>query len=42
MRANRLAQESPVPVYALGGIDAHNAHLLHGFVGIAAIGALST
>jgi thiamine-phosphate pyrophosphorylase len=41
-RANRIAREANVPVYALGGIDARNAHLLHGFVGIAAIGALST
>jgi thiamine-phosphate pyrophosphorylase len=41
-RANRMAMESRVPVYALGGITARNANLLHGFVGIAAIGALST
>jgi thiamine-phosphate pyrophosphorylase len=41
-RANRIAQDSRVPVYALGGITARNAPLLHGFIGIAAIGALST
>jgi thiamine-phosphate pyrophosphorylase len=42
VRANRIARDALVPIYALGGIDAHNAPLLHGFVGIAAIGALST
>ncbi|HEX4303511.1 MAG TPA: thiamine phosphate synthase [Rhizomicrobium sp.] len=41
IRANAIAQASSVPVYALGGIDARNAALLHGFVGIAAIGALA-
>ncbi|MBS0469925.1 MAG: thiamine phosphate synthase [Proteobacteria bacterium] len=40
-RANALAQRCPLPVYALGGIDARNARLLHGFVGLAAIGALA-
>jgi thiamine-phosphate pyrophosphorylase len=40
VRANALAKASPVPAYALGGIDAQNARLLHGFAGIAAIGAL--
>jgi thiamine-phosphate pyrophosphorylase len=40
-RANAMAARSTVPVYALGGIDASNARLLEGFVGIAAIGALS-
>jgi thiamine-phosphate pyrophosphorylase len=39
-RANTLAQQSRTPLYALGGITPSNAHLLHGFVGIAAIGAL--
>ncbi|HUO88595.1 MAG TPA: thiamine phosphate synthase [Rhizomicrobium sp.] len=42
VRAGRIAQEAKVPVYALGGIDARNARLLHGFVGIAAIDALAT
>ncbi len=41
IRANAIAQASCVPVYALGGIDARNAALLHGFAGIAAIGALA-
>jgi thiamine-phosphate pyrophosphorylase len=41
-RANSIARHAPVPVYALGGIDARNARLLHGFVGIAAVSALST
>ena len=40
VRANALAKASCVPAYALGGIDAQNARLLHGFAGIAAIGAL--
>ncbi|HWD26845.1 MAG TPA: thiamine phosphate synthase [Rhizomicrobium sp.] len=40
VRANTLAKASRVPAYALGGIDARNARLLHGFAGIAAIGAL--
>jgi thiamine-phosphate pyrophosphorylase len=40
-RANALARASPVPIYALGGIDARNAMLLNGFAGIAAIGALA-
>jgi thiamine-phosphate pyrophosphorylase len=39
-RANAMAQALTVPAYALGGIDARNATLLRGFVGIAAIGAL--
>jgi thiamine-phosphate pyrophosphorylase len=39
-RANAIAARSATPLYALGGIDAHNARLLQGFVGIAAIGAL--
>lgn len=41
VRANMIAAQSRVPVYALGGVTAHNARLLRGFVGIAAIGALS-
>jgi thiamine-phosphate pyrophosphorylase len=41
VRANMIAAQSRVPVYALGGVSAHNARLLHGFTGIAAIGALS-
>ena len=40
VRANALAKASRVPAYALGGVDAQNARLLHGFAGIAAIGAL--
>ena len=39
-RANAMAKTFRTPVYALGGIDASNARLLHGFAGIAAIGAL--
>ncbi|MEJ1967880.1 MAG: thiamine phosphate synthase [Rhizomicrobium sp.] len=41
-RANRIAAAISTPLYALGGIDARNAHLLEGFVGIAAIGALDS
>ena len=41
VRANIIAAQSQVPVYALGGVTARNARLLHGFTGIAAIGALS-
>jgi len=40
VRANALAKALRIPAYALGGIDARNARLLHGFAGIAAIGAL--
>jgi thiamine-phosphate pyrophosphorylase len=40
MRANLIARQLRVPVYALGGVDACNATLLSGFSGIAAIGAL--
>jgi len=40
VRANLMARQCRVPVYALGGIDARNAALLSGFAGIAAIGAL--
>lgn len=41
-RARLLAQMAPLPVYALGGVDAAHAHLLMGsaFAGLAAIGAL--
>lgn len=42
-RANLMAQQSPVPVYALGGVTAKNAALLAegAFDGIAAVGALA-
>jgi thiamine-phosphate pyrophosphorylase len=40
VRANAIARGARVPVYALGGIEAHNAGRLSGFAGIAAIGAL--
>jgi thiamine-phosphate pyrophosphorylase len=40
VRANLMARQARVPVYALGGIDARNAARLSGFSGIAAIGAL--
>lgn len=39
-RARLMARQVPVAVVALGGIDTHNAALLSGFAGIAAIGAL--
>jgi thiamine-phosphate pyrophosphorylase len=42
VRANAMARAMRLPVYALGGVEAHNAALLRGFVGIAAIGALNT
>ena len=42
VRANALARASLVPVYALGGIESHNAALLSGFAGLAAVGALAT
>jgi thiamine-phosphate pyrophosphorylase len=41
VRANAIACAMGVPVYALGGIDAGNAGRLHGFAGIAAVGALA-
>jgi thiamine-phosphate pyrophosphorylase len=41
LRAAALARLSPVPVYALGGVDAGNSARLAGFCGIAAIGALA-
>jgi thiamine-phosphate pyrophosphorylase len=41
VRANAMARAAVVPVYALGGVTARNAALLHGFAGIAAIGALA-
>ena len=40
VRANRMARAFAIPVYALGGVTAQNAPLLHGFAGVAAIGAL--
>jgi len=42
-RARAIARVSPLPVYALGGIDGQNAARLAngGFVGLAAIGGLS-
>jgi thiamine-phosphate pyrophosphorylase len=40
VRANMIARQTRVPVYALGGIDARNAARLSGFAGIAAIGSL--
>jgi thiamine-phosphate pyrophosphorylase len=40
VRANRMARAFGIPVYALGGVTAENASLLHGFAGIAATGAL--
>ena len=41
VRANAMAHAIAVPIYALGGVTARNANLLHGFSGIAAIGALA-
>jgi thiamine-phosphate pyrophosphorylase len=43
IRARLIAQQSPLPVYALGGIDAGNVARLEGgkFAGVAAISALS-
>jgi thiamine-phosphate pyrophosphorylase len=43
VRANLMARQSPVPVYALGGVTERNASLLStgAFDGIAAIGALA-
>ncbi len=40
-RANLMARQAKVPVYALGGIGARNAALLSAFCGIAAVGALA-
>jgi thiamine-phosphate pyrophosphorylase len=40
-RANLMARQVAMPVYALGGIDALSALRLSGFAGIAAVGALS-
>jgi thiamine-phosphate pyrophosphorylase len=40
-RANLIASALTCPAYALGGIGPGNARLLHGFAGIAAIGALA-
>jgi thiamine-phosphate pyrophosphorylase len=39
-RANCIARNAPLPVYALGGITAQNTSRISGFSGIAAIGAL--
>lgn len=41
LRASAMAWARSVPVYALGGVTAENAGRLHGFSGIAAIGALA-
>jgi thiamine-phosphate pyrophosphorylase len=43
MRANAMARLSPVPVFALGGVDGRNAKLLAGrnYAGIAAISSLA-
>jgi thiamine-phosphate pyrophosphorylase len=41
VRANLIAGNARLPLYALGGIDAHNALLLNAFAGVAAIGALA-
>jgi thiamine-phosphate pyrophosphorylase len=42
-RARAIAQASPIPVYALGGIDAQNAARLAdgGFIGLAAVEGLA-
>jgi len=41
VRAAFIAAQAPVPVYALGGVEARNAALLApAFSGIAAIGSL--
>ena len=40
-RARLMVRNSLLPVLALGGVTARNAPLLKGFVGFAAIGALS-
>jgi thiamine-phosphate pyrophosphorylase len=42
-RARMIARQSPLPVYALGGIDARSVGRLRGarFAGIAGVGALS-
>lgn len=41
VRVAMIARQSPVAVYALGGITPENAGRLRGFCGIAAIGALA-
>jgi thiamine-phosphate pyrophosphorylase len=43
LRLRLIAQHSPLPVYALGGIDAHTVENLRGakLAGVAAIGALA-
>jgi len=40
-RARLIVRQALLPVLALGGVTAHNAPLLKGFAGIAAIGALT-
>lgn len=40
VRANAIVSTLAVPVFALGGVTARNAASLHGFAGIAGIGAL--
>jgi thiamine monophosphate synthase len=43
MRTQLIVRQSPLPVYALGGVDARTVRSLTGstFAGIAAIGALT-
>ena len=41
VRARLMARQVPMPLVALGGVNARNAGLLSGLAGIAAIGALS-
>ena len=41
VRASAMVHRLAVPVYALGGVTARNASLLHGFAGVAAIGAFA-
>ncbi len=41
VRANLMARQARVPIYALGGVNSRNAQRLHGFAGVAAIGALT-
>jgi thiamine-phosphate pyrophosphorylase len=38
-RARLMARQAVLPVLALGGVNARNAHLLRGFAGLAAISA---
>jgi thiamine-phosphate pyrophosphorylase len=39
--ANAIAKRSALPVYALGGVNAHSAGRLHAFAGLAAIDGLA-